>query len=87
VTSWGYTLERRTAPYIDIARELVAKELPERIKKPDDLLASYNKELVEVVADSLRYLWAHTMTFIINKIGLDSWEEINLKIILIIPAI
>jgi molecular chaperone DnaK (HSP70) len=94
VTSWGYKLEHRKhhiswfkLALSKHAAEMVAKDQPERVEKLDKLLSEYDKEPAEVAADYLRCLWTHTEKSIIRTIGREMWENVNLKIVLTVPAI
>lgn len=94
VTSWGYKLESRKhhitwfkLALSEHAKNLVYDRQPERVEQLDKLFSRYHKGPVQVAADYLRCLWTHTKKSIERMIGREMWENVNLKIVLTVPAI
>jgi molecular chaperone DnaK (HSP70) len=94
VNSWGFTPEERQhhiswfkMGLCEEARKMLAKERPERYKKLYDLLATYKKDPLDVSADYLRLLWAHSMENIREMVDPLLWENIKMRIVLTVPAI
>jgi hypothetical protein len=89
VNSWGFTPEERQhhiswfkMGLCEEARKMLAKERPERYKKLYDLLATYKKDPLDVSADYLRLLWAHSMENIREMVDPLLWENIKMRIVL-----
>jgi molecular chaperone DnaK (HSP70) len=94
VNSWGFSLEERRhhiswfkLGLCEEATKMLAKERPERYEMLYDLLTKYNKKPLDVSADYLRLLWAHAMENIQERVDPVLWENINLRIVLTVPAI
>ncbi|KAH8656043.1 hypothetical protein BGZ60DRAFT_567892 [Tricladium varicosporioides] len=94
VTSWGYDLDNKREfvswfklGLSDEAAEKFQNEQPQRFAKLENILAWLKKEPVDVVSDYLRCLWTHTIEIIQRSIGKQLWENINIKIVLTVPAI
>jgi hypothetical protein len=52
-----------------------------------NVLAQHGKGLVDVAADYLRCLWTHATEIIQSRIGRDLWENVQLRLVLTVPAI
>lgn len=93
VTSWGYRLdeERNAISWFKLclsekASRTLAIEQPDRNQRLQLLLKNFNKEPVDIVADYLRCLWEHVKEDIEEKTNQWLWENIQLKIVLTVPA-
>lgn len=67
--------------------EQLEKDQPQRYKEFQDLMKAFGKTPVDVVADYLRALWDHSTETIRAKLGKHLWENLDLRIVLTVPAI
>jgi molecular chaperone DnaK (HSP70) len=94
VTSWGYRLDshRHQISWFKLGlseygSQKLAQEQPERSEMLKVLAAAFRKKPAEVVGDYLRCLWTHATESIQTNIGRHLWENLQLKIVLTVPAI
>ncbi|KAI9741418.1 MAG: hypothetical protein M1818_004224 [Claussenomyces sp. TS43310] len=94
VNSWGFSLEERRhhiswfkLGLCEEVTKMLAKERPERYNMLYDLLAKYDKKPLDVSADYLRLLWAHSIEHIQEEVDPVLRDNIKLRIVLTVPAI
>lgn len=94
MSSWGYKIDtgKHQISWFKLrlsqtASEKLQHDQPQRYKRLETLLEIHDKEPVEVVADYLRCLWSHATENIQSKIGRDLWNNVQLNIVLTVPAI
>lgn len=94
VTSWGYKLEsyRHYISWFKLGLssqglQQLSEDQPQRYKQLQELLKTFGKTPLDVVADYLRCLWAHATETIQTKLGKHLWENLRVRIVLTVPAI
>lgn len=94
VSSWGYKIDTRhhkinwfKLRLSDKGSERLKDDQPEKYHRLEKLFKRHGKEPVDVVADYLRCLWSHATRAIQSKIGSDLWNNVQLRIVLTVPAI
>ncbi|KAL2060285.1 hypothetical protein VTL71DRAFT_9680 [Oculimacula yallundae] len=94
VASWGYKLDS-TKHYIEwfklgLSKEAtrkIAADQPEKYERLQAILRHKQKSAVDVVADFLRCLWTHATKEIQRSVVRGVWDNVDLKIVLTVPAI
>lgn len=93
ISSWGFDHDNQDRQ-LSWFKLLLCEETKKRaasqrtfLNKLEEDMKSLNKSAVDVAADYLHRLWGHTTSVLRSKFGKAFFEDIQIKLVLTIPAI
>jgi molecular chaperone DnaK (HSP70) len=90
VTSWGFDLDPDNSLQLQWFKLLLSDEAQnedgDKVKEARRRLGFLNKTPVDVVADYLRCLWAHTLTVLETKLTQVALKNMLFKVVITLPA-